>query len=128
MKNFWLRCQPKLPLLLQPHRETVVARVESLPPDVTVPLAQVKAFAVEPGRSPEIGVMFPLRRAQTWHGAHDACALGSGHGFFVEPGLVRAAMLPVGSASLNLLLVFQAPVQFDVDTKLDAAVSAGLPA
>lgn len=87
---------------------------------VTVPLAQVKAFAVSEGSAVLALPLIPLRRAATWHGAHDINALGADHGFFIEPGAARAAVLPVGAASVNLLLVFHAPVQFEVDTKIDS--------
>lgn len=87
---------------------------------VTVPLAQIKAFALSEGSATLALPLFPLRRAETWHGAHDINALGANHGYFIEPGAARAAVLPVGSASVNLLLVFHSPVQFEVDTKIDS--------
>lgn len=87
---------------------------------VTVPLSQVKAFALSEGNVTLALPLIPLRRAATWHGAHDINALGAEHGFFIEPGAARAAVLPVGASSVNLLLVFHAPVQFEVDTKIDS--------
>lgn len=86
---------------------------------VSMPLQNVRAFCVDSSKSRHVTGMFPLKRTSGWHGVVSPGATEHIRGYFNDIFDKHAPGLPMGTHDYNLLLVFEVPQIFDVNTRVD---------
>lgn len=86
---------------------------------VVVPINQLVRCAVEKGDARNPGFMFPIIRSLGWADAYRGGSASSDRGWLIQPGAVRAGTLPMGTSDVNLLLVFDRPQFFQVNSRVE---------
>jgi Zn-dependent protease with chaperone function len=86
---------------------------------IVVPLTDVIACSVDVTNATDPMPAFPVMRSLGWSGAYAPGAMSDVQGFAIEPGAVRSPILPMGSQDVNLLLLFNRPLRFNVATKVE---------